>query len=126
MHDSIVTAVDRAVEISASQQRHHRHVVGQRIAAQPMDTGGLGGAGIGGNSGSGGNGGLGLGGGMFNSAGGTVSLTAQRNAKTQPISTFGSNQAAGGGGGEYPGQDGFGWTNGVLLKLIKKYNLPKE
>ncbi|HVU57496.1 MAG TPA: alpha,alpha-trehalase TreF [Puia sp.] len=30
------------------------------------------------------------------------------------------------GGGEYPGQDGFGWTNGVLLKLIKKYNLPKE
>ena len=30
------------------------------------------------------------------------------------------------GGGEYAGQDGFGWTNGVLLKLIKKYNLPKE
>lgn len=25
------------------------------------------------------------------------------------------------GGGEYPGQDGFGWTNGVLLSLIKKY-----
>jgi alpha,alpha-trehalase len=25
------------------------------------------------------------------------------------------------GGGEYPGQDGFGWTNGVLLALIKKY-----
>ncbi len=25
------------------------------------------------------------------------------------------------GGGEYPGQDGFGWTNGVLLTLIKKY-----
>ncbi|UKT62606.1 alpha,alpha-trehalase TreF [Pedobacter mucosus] len=24
-----------------------------------------------------------------------------------------------GGGGEYPLQDGFGWTNGVLLKLIK-------
>ncbi len=23
------------------------------------------------------------------------------------------------GGGEYPVQDGFGWTNGVLLKLIK-------
>ncbi len=30
------------------------------------------------------------------------------------------------GGGEYPGQDGFGWTNGVLLKLIDKYHLPKE
>jgi len=28
-----------------------------------------------------------------------------------------------GGGGEYPSQDGFGWTNGVLLPLIKKYNL---
>lgn len=25
------------------------------------------------------------------------------------------------GGGEYPSQDGFGWTNGVLLKLIKIY-----
>ena len=29
------------------------------------------------------------------------------------------------GGGEYPSQDGFGWTNGVLLALIKKYGLPK-
>ncbi len=27
------------------------------------------------------------------------------------------------GGGEYPGQDGFGWTNGVLLALIKKYGV---
>jgi len=25
------------------------------------------------------------------------------------------------GGGEYPSQDGFGWTNGVLLALIKQY-----
>ena len=25
------------------------------------------------------------------------------------------------GGGEYPGQDGFGWTNGVYLALKKKY-----
>ena len=31
-----------------------------------------------------------------------------------------------GGGGEYPTQDGFGWTNGVLLKLIRKYGLPVE
>ena len=23
-----------------------------------------------------------------------------------------------GGGGEYPNQDGFGWTNGVALKLL--------
>jgi len=29
------------------------------------------------------------------------------------------------GGGEYPGQDGFGWTNGVLLELIKKYGKPE-
>ncbi|MGE5520276.1 MAG: alpha,alpha-trehalase TreA [Candidatus Dadabacteria bacterium] len=27
------------------------------------------------------------------------------------------------GGGEYPSQDGFGWTNGVLLALMKKYSL---
>lgn len=25
------------------------------------------------------------------------------------------------GGGEYPSQDGFGWTNGVLLKLLRLY-----
>ena len=29
------------------------------------------------------------------------------------------------GGGEYPGQDGFGWTNGVLLAMIKKYGVVK-
>ena len=29
------------------------------------------------------------------------------------------------GGGEYPLQDGFGWTNGVLLKLINKYEPQK-
>ena len=27
------------------------------------------------------------------------------------------------GGGEYAGQDGFGWTNGVLLKMMTFYNL---
>ena len=30
------------------------------------------------------------------------------------------------GGGEYPSQDGFGWTNGVLLALIAKYGNPKQ
>lgn len=30
------------------------------------------------------------------------------------------------GGGEYPSQDGFGWTNGVLLKILKTYGLTKE
>ncbi|MCC3153612.1 alpha,alpha-trehalase TreF [Hymenobacter sp. BT770] len=29
------------------------------------------------------------------------------------------------GGGEYPLQDGFGWTNGVLLRLINKYKSEK-
>jgi alpha,alpha-trehalase len=32
------------------------------------------------------------------------------------------NQEA--GGGEYPGQDGFGWTNGVYLELLKRYGHP--
>ena len=27
------------------------------------------------------------------------------------------------GGGEYPSQDGFGWSNGVLLHMLKKYSL---
>lgn len=31
-----------------------------------------------------------------------------------------------GGGGEYPLQDGFGWTNGVLLALLKEDEQPKE
>jgi len=31
------------------------------------------------------------------------------------------NKNAIAGGGEYPGQDGFGWTNGVLLSLMQKY-----
>jgi alpha,alpha-trehalase len=35
------------------------------------------------------------------------------------------NLALEAGGGEYPSQDGFGWTNGVLLALINKYGLPK-
>ena len=29
--------------------------------------------------------------------------------------------AGGGGGGEYPLQDGFGWTNGVTLELLDLY-----
>jgi alpha,alpha-trehalase len=30
------------------------------------------------------------------------------------------------GGGEYPSQDGFGWTNGVFLKLVSLYGMPKS
>ena len=33
------------------------------------------------------------------------------------------NKAAKAGGGEYPLQDGFGWTNGVLLKLMNTYEI---
>nr|WP_238349417.1 trehalase family glycosidase [Pseudomonas sp. SWRI179] len=32
-----------------------------------------------------------------------------------------SGRGDGGGGGEYELQDGFGWTNGVTLKLLGKY-----
>lgn len=34
-----------------------------------------------------------------------------------------SGRGDGGGGGEYELQDGFGWTNGVTLKLMKKYGV---
>jgi alpha,alpha-trehalase len=30
------------------------------------------------------------------------------------------------GGGEYPLQDGFGWTNGVLLKLMNRYKFDEK
>lgn len=33
-----------------------------------------------------------------------------------------SGSGQGGGGGEYELQDGFGWTNGVTLKLLQKYS----
>ncbi|WP_139924899.1 alpha,alpha-trehalase TreF [Hymenobacter sp. DG01] len=36
------------------------------------------------------------------------------------------NTAALGGGGEYPLQDGFGWTNGVLLDLLQRYPIPAQ
>jgi alpha,alpha-trehalase len=29
------------------------------------------------------------------------------------------------GGGEYPAQDGFGWTNGVLAKLLSEPQVNK-
>ena len=37
----------------------------------------------------------------------------------------GSSTGTGGGGGEYPLQDGFGWTNGVTLKMLDLL-CPKE
>ncbi|MDR8464138.1 hypothetical protein FPK40_21445, partial [Acinetobacter baumannii] len=35
-----------------------------------------------------------------------------------------SSTGTGGGGGEYPLQDGFGWTNGVVRRLIGLYGEP--
>lgn len=32
-----------------------------------------------------------------------------------------SGNQGGGGGGEYPLQDGFGWSNGVTLQLLRLY-----
>ena len=32
-----------------------------------------------------------------------------------------AHEVRGGGGGEYPLQDGFGWTNAVTLKLLELY-----
>ena len=37
-----------------------------------------------------------------------------------------SGAGQGGGGGEYALQDGFGWTNGVTLKLLEKYGRDVE
>jgi alpha,alpha-trehalase len=34
--------------------------------------------------------------------------------------------AGGGGGGEYPLQDGFGWSNGVTLALLDRLCAPKK
>ncbi|MEX1761411.1 trehalase family glycosidase, partial [Escherichia coli] len=36
-----------------------------------------------------------------------------------------STTGTGGGGGEYPLQDGFGWSNGVTLKMLDRV-CPKE
>ena len=30
------------------------------------------------------------------------------------------------GDGEYPSQDGFGWTNGVFLELVSLYGMPAD
>jgi alpha,alpha-trehalase len=37
------------------------------------------------------------------------------------VEKYNVNSAGAGGGGEYPTQDGFGWTNGVLRKLLSIY-----
>jgi len=37
------------------------------------------------------------------------------------VEKYNVESAGEGGGGEYPNQDGFGWTNGVLRKLLTMY-----
>ncbi len=50
----------------------------------------------------------------------TVSRVYRSTGKlVEKYDVIATNQA--GGGGEYPTQDGFGWTNGVMLKLMALY-----
>jgi alpha,alpha-trehalase len=37
------------------------------------------------------------------------------------VEKYNVDSAGEGGGGEYPNQDGFGWTNGVLRRLLAMY-----
>jgi alpha,alpha-trehalase len=37
------------------------------------------------------------------------------------VEKYDIRDAGEGAGGEYPVQDGFGWTNGVLVKLLSLY-----
>ena len=50
----------------------------------------------------------------------TVSALYQRDAKLveKYVLTQSTDHPSGGGGGEYPLQDGFGWTNGVTRRLL--------
>ena len=41
-----------------------------------------------------------------------------------PLVDIASSTPREGGGGEYPLQDGFGWTNGVVRRLIGLYGEP--
>jgi alpha,alpha-trehalase len=49
----------------------------------------------------------------------TVDAFYRRTGKV--IEKYDVEQPGAGGGGEYPLQDGFGWTNGVLRKLLVLY-----
>ena len=59
----------------------------------------------------------------------TVSAVYKRESKLvekYALRNVPAELAMGGGGGEYPLQDGFGWTNGVLLKLLSEEKLEEE
>lgn len=54
----------------------------------------------------------------------TVSVVYRRESKLvekYALHSHNATEAAGGGGGEYPLQDGFGWTNGVTRKLLQAH-----
>ena len=55
---------------------------------------------------------------------GTVNHVYQRHHKLVEKYHIGSSTPRQGGGGEYPLQDGFGWTNGVVRRLIGLYGEP--
>ena len=42
-------------------------------------------------------------------------------AKQKLVEKYDATGEAHGGGGEYPLQDGFGWTNGVVRALLVRY-----
>ena len=51
----------------------------------------------------------------------TVSALYRRENKLVEKYVLHTDEGVGGGGGEYPLQDGFGWTNGVVRKLLELY-----
>jgi len=56
-----------------------------------------------------------------------IATVASRYASSgKLVEKYDVERRAGGGGGEYPLQDGFGWTNGVTAALIGDYGLPRK
>jgi alpha,alpha-trehalase len=49
----------------------------------------------------------------------TVGALYRRESKL--VEKYALHEVSGGGGGEYPLQDGFGWTNGVTRRLLELY-----
>jgi alpha,alpha-trehalase len=55
---------------------------------------------------------------------GRVQAVFEREHKLTEKYDVDATGTASGGGGEYPNQDGFGWTNGVTLRLLDLYGPP--
>lgn len=54
-----------------------------------------------------------------------TTVLAEYNRSGKLVEKYNIESQAGGGGGEYALQDGFGWSNGVTRALIEKYGMPK-